>query len=82
MPSIPPAPNITSNTAHTIDKTKRKQTTIHVIYDDIGANRNVTDNRDLLENHEEMAPYPIGGGEKDEVAVLCTSKVFLSRYSQ
>ena len=44
------------------------------IQSDMGANRNVTNNRSLLLQYEIIPSYPIGGVHADEVAIECTGK--------
>ena len=44
---------------------------------DSGANRIVTDNITSLHNIEFIEPYPMGGCNKDEIAITCTAKGLL-----
>ena len=40
----------------------------------MGANRNVTDNKNILLNYTDITPYPIGGVKADDIAITCTGK--------
>ena len=40
----------------------------------MGANISVTDKKHPLVDFEEIDPYPIGGVEADNVAIVCTVK--------
>ena len=44
------------------------------IQSNMGANRNVTNNRSLLLQYENIPPYPIGGVHTNEVTIECTDK--------
>ena len=43
----------------------------------MGANRNVTDNKSILLNYEDIVPYPIGGVKADNISITCTDKGFI-----
>ena len=45
---------------------------------DSGANRIVTDDLTSLQNITFISPYPMGGCNKDEIAIVCTAKGILS----
>ena len=47
------------------------------IQNDTEANKNVTSDKSLLYNYEDIAPNPIGGVKEDDVAIVCTGKGFL-----
>ena len=47
------------------------------IQNDTGANKAVTNNRDILYNYKTIQPYPIGGVKADNVAITCTGQGYL-----
>ena len=73
-PIKPPAPNITPLLIHKM--TPRTSTTI-LVQSDMGANTNVTNNLDLLINCVQIDHYPIGGVERERVAITCTHKGYI-----
>ena len=48
----------------------------------MGDNTSVTDKNHLLINYKDISPYPIGGIEADEVAIICTGKGQIPWYSK
>ena len=71
QPPIPPAPNIKEtkvNTASALQSSKFRV----MIQSDMGANRCITDNKGIMVDYEDIPAYPVGGIEKEEVAVICT----------
>ena len=47
----------------------------------MGANRCVTNLRHIIAGYKDTPDYPIGGVEKDAVAIVCTGKGYLPWYS-
>ena len=82
-PRPPPAPNIEPHDGiPTINTAKLKESSTFMIQCDIGANRCVTDDNTIMENYTAIDPYPIGGVEKDEIAIVCTGKGDIPWYSK
>ena len=82
---IPPAPNIDNPTVNTTN-VHQQTSPFHIrttqIQSDMGANRCVSDNKSIMVNFQEIAPYAVGGVEKEEVAIVCTGKAFIPWYSE
>ena len=51
------------------------------IQNDIGANRCVTDMKDLIIGYKDIDAYPMGGIKKEDIAIVCTGKGYLPWYS-
>ena len=47
------------------------------IQNDTGANKAVTNNKQLLYKYKDIAPYPIGGVKADDIAIVCTGEGLL-----
>ena len=51
------------------------------IQNDIGANRCVTDRKDIIVGYKDIDAYPMGGIKKEDIAIVCTGKGYLPWYS-
>jgi dUTP pyrophosphatase len=64
------------------EKAKISKLTTTLMQSDSGANRVVTDQLNLLENVTFIKDYPMGGCNKEEVAITCTAKGKLKLYDK
>jgi dUTP pyrophosphatase len=73
---IPPKPNIQNNSNASIKQLSSSQ----IQQSDSGANRVVTDDITILHDVTFIPDYPMGGCNKDDVAIICTAIGYMNIY--
>lgn len=79
--TLPNIDKATTNTA--VHQANNSTFRIHIVQVqfDIGANLCVFDNKYIMVDYQDITLYPVGGGERDAVSLVCTGTGFIQWYS-
>ena len=75
--SITTAPQVTKTNSHGDTVTERITICTDKVQSDTGANKAVTNNKNILYAYSDIEPYPIGGVKADDIAIVCTGQGLL-----